>query len=124
MKLRLKDNSIRIRLTRSEVKLLTESGSIEEHVDFGEQRFQYIVKKNEGINEMTAQLNPYSISINIPTVFLKDWNENEKVGFSSLMKLNNGSALKILVEKDFVCLDDTEEDQSDNYINPNSTCLT
>jgi len=27
-----------------------------------------------------------------------------------------------LVEKDFICLDETTEDQSDNYENPNKTC--
>jgi len=27
-----------------------------------------------------------------------------------------------LLEKDFVCLDHTTEDQSDNYENPNTTC--
>jgi len=30
--------------------------------------------------------------------------------------------LKLLLEKDFVCLDDTDEDQSDQYDNPNAKC--
>jgi hypothetical protein len=29
------------------------------------------------------------------------------------------NSLYLLVEKDFVCLDETSEDQSDNYENPN-----
>ena len=28
----------------------------------------------------------------------------------------------LLIEKDFVCLDHTLEDQSDNYANPNKVC--
>jgi hypothetical protein len=38
------------------------------------------------------------------------------------MPLGNGQSLKLLLEKDFVCLDHTDEDQSDNYPNPNKTC--
>jgi hypothetical protein len=30
--------------------------------------------------------------------------------------------LFLLIEKDFVCLDNTFEDQSDNYPNPNAVC--
>ena len=30
--------------------------------------------------------------------------------------------MKILVEKDFQCLDKTTEDQSDFFVNPNTTC--
>jgi len=33
-----------------------------------------------------------------------------------------GVQLHLLLEKDFVCLDNTAEDQSDNYPNPNKAC--
>jgi hypothetical protein len=32
--------------------------------------------------------------------------------------MENGKELFLLLEKDFVCLDETIEDQSDNYPNP------
>jgi len=31
---------------------------------------------------------------------------------------NNAGGLQLLVEKDFTCLDNVAEDQSDNYSNP------
>ena len=39
--------------------------------------------------------------------------ETERVGFEE-----KGDPLYLLVEKDFTCLDQVEEDQSDNYPNP------
>ena len=44
--------------------------------------------------------------------------DSNKVGFSHIFVLNSGTKLKLLVEKDFVCMDETVEDQSDNYPNP------
>lgn len=44
------------------------------------------------------------------------------VGFNNKMPLDNGEHLFLLVEKDFVCLDNTFEDQSDNFPNPNAVC--
>jgi hypothetical protein len=38
------------------------------------------------------------------------------------MEIGNDKYLFLLVEKDFVCLDNTVEDQSDNYPNPNAVC--
>jgi len=37
----------------------------------------------------------------------------DRVGFE-----NHDAGLHLLVEKDFVCLDEVNEDQSDNYPNP------
>ena len=36
--------------------------------------------------------------------------------------IGKGKDLFLLIEKDFVCLDHTFEDQSDNYPNPNKLC--
>jgi len=39
--------------------------------------------------------------------------DTERVGFE-----NHYGALHLLIEKDFTCLDNVDEDQSDNYPNP------
>jgi len=38
------------------------------------------------------------------------------------MKINDDQSLYLLIEKDFKCLDETTEDQSDNFENPNIAC--
>ena len=46
------------------------------------------------------------------------WKKSDRVGFQHTMALEKGKELFLLLEKDFVCLDETIEDQSDNYPNP------
>ena len=40
------------------------------------------------------------------------------VGLENEMEIAPGKILYLLLEKDFKCLDNTTEDQSDNYPNP------
>jgi hypothetical protein len=47
-----------------------------------------------------------------------NWDANDKVGFENTVSLKNGKTLHLLLEKDFTCLDDRGEDESDNYPNP------
>jgi len=53
----------------------------------------------------------------MPAAMVHEWVETEKVGFEY-----TDSHLYLLVEKDFQCLDNVAEDQSDNYPNPLMTC--
>jgi hypothetical protein len=38
------------------------------------------------------------------------------------MPVSENDTLYLLLEKDFVCLDETMESQNDHYENPNKTC--
>jgi len=58
----------------------------------------------------------------VPPDLAKNWTSTNEVGFQHKLSLNNGKELFLLVEKVFVCLDNTFEDQSDNYPNPNAHC--
>ncbi len=57
----------------------------------------------------------------VPAELLKNWPDNNVVGFNTKMAVAEYTTLYLLLEKDFVCLDETAEDQSDNYENPNKT---
>ncbi len=51
---------------------------------------------------------------------IKDtWFTSDRVGYSTEAEGKTSGQLSILVEKDFTCMDDSLEDQSDNYPNPN-----
>lgn len=73
-------------------------------------------------NKLSAEFEHGKITVFIPEIFIKDWATNNVVGFNSQIGSENPEGLNILVEKDFKCLDETEEDQSDNYENPNRAC--
>lgn len=118
MKIRIKGNSVRFRLTQSEVKQLSETGSIAETTDFGTSEFSYQVQLNPYIQELRAEFSNNQIVLMLPKSAGKDWYHNDVVGFENDMELSAGNKLHLLLEKDFTCLDNTMEDQSDNYPNP------
>jgi hypothetical protein len=116
MKIRIKGNSLRYRLTKTEVEHFTESGYIEESINFGKQALIYALEKTNN-TLLSATLNNNKITFLMPDIMVTEWALTNKVGFEGF-----DEDLFLLVEKDFVCLDNTTEDQSDNYPNPNSVC--
>jgi len=122
MKLRIKGNSLRIRLTKTEVSTLAATGYLEEQTRFADSKFVYALQQVFSGNELSAAFDGNKITMFIPAALLKDWPENNLVGFDANMPLGDNRSLYLLLEKDFVCLDHTTEDQSDNYENPNKTC--
>ena len=118
MKIRIKANSIRFRLTKTEVKNFCKNGRIEEQTDFDGSIFSYSVVLVKNAGHLTAVFEYNTIALLLPEEVLGDWATNDQVGFKNTMKVKNGKELFLLLEKDFTCLDNTIEDQSDNYPNP------
>ena len=122
MKLRIRGNSLRIRLSKKEVVKIAEDGYLEEQTSFGENKFIYALEKVDKGNELTASLDLNKITVFVPSVLVNNWPENDITGFNANMPLSGKDSLFLLLEKDFICLDETTEDQSDNYENPHKTC--
>ncbi|WP_318309337.1 DUF7009 family protein [Flagellimonas crocea] len=118
MKIRIKGNSIRFRLTQSEVKQLYETGSIMETTEFGPSKFQYQAKLMPSIKNLGASYSNNIILMMVPETDGKNWFHDNTVGFEHEMELPEGKKLHLLLEKDFTCLENRAEDQSDNYPNP------
>ncbi len=118
MKIRIKGNSIRFRLTQSEVKQLSETGSITETTELMGNVFQYQVKLIPEANQLRASYTNHTILLMVPETDGKNWFHTNTVGFEHEMELPNGKKLHLLLEKDFTCLENRAEDQSDNYPNP------
>ena len=122
MKLRIKGNSLRVRLTKSEVSKLAEIGYLEETTVFPNGILVYALQKSNETTELSASFENNTIKMFVPNDFVKEWPENNVVGIDSTMHLPNSEVLYLLLEKDFVCLDETTEDQSDHFENPNKAC--
>ncbi len=116
MKIRIKDNSIRFRLTQSEVSALGNTGKITSFAEFPNQKLIYTIEKTSG-SELDVSFFNNLILLAMPEIMITEWVDTDRVGFDG-----QSGAVKILVEKDFVCIDNTVEDQSDNYPNPNMKC--
>lgn len=116
MKIRIKGNSLRYRLTRSEVTTLWKKGCLEERTEFADNTLVYAIETAND-DKLTANFNSNKITLYMPKAMINELYHTDKVGFE-----DKSGTLSLLVEKDFVCIDNTEEDQSDNYPNPNITC--
>lgn len=113
---------MRYRLSKTDVDILTAQGFHKEETSFGVATFAYALRRKEEGDTLTATYSDHTITVEIPATLLQDWAGNTVIGFEARMPIGEDRTLYLLVEKDFKCLDDTTEDQSDNYENPNQTC--
>lgn len=122
MKLRLRHNSIRLRLTQGEVSTLTENGYVEEAIDFGSaagtRLLVYAIESYAASKSIAADFSEGTIRISVPEITIKNWAETEEVGISATLDSDNGSPLSILIEKDFTCLKRREAGDEDTFPNP------
>lgn len=118
MKLRIKGNSIRLRLTQTDVSKFITDGKLVETVEFGnatDPKFYYELLVSETAENVCAEFNNGTISVLVPKNTAKNWANTERVGIAG----DENSKLKILIEKDFACLAPREgEDESDNFPHP------
>lgn len=112
MKLRINNNSLRYRLTRSDVNKLAKEGYLEEQANFAGNPLIYSLQLTEG-QEITASYIDNKITMSLSHKMVNELMDTDQVGFE-----NTDGGLHLLIEKDFVCLDEVAEDQSDNYPNP------
>lgn len=118
MKIRIRENSIRLRLTKTEVEEFCKVKSFSQNTHFGNATFTYRLQSKEENDGLSAIYLNNEIIVFIPLLDVEKWKNDAQVGFSNAFDIGNGKELLLKVEKDFVCLDETEEDQSDNYPNP------
>ena len=122
MKIRIKGNTVRYRLSKKEVSELAESGIVEEKTEFVNGSFGYAVKTSEQA-EVSADLSQNIITLYVPETLIRQWAGTDQVGLAGEMSLKDGKTLSLLLEKDFKCIDlAVHEDQSGFFENPLLTC--
>ena len=123
MKIRIKDNSIRLRLTQKEVERFGETGLALATTQFtAGNSFTYALQSSSTTEAIDATFERNRITIHVPKTIAKQWTSTEEVGFEAMVDNNTDTGLYLLVEKDFACLmPRTHEDETDNYPNPQAT---
>ena len=105
MKLRVLDNSIRLRLTRKEVDLASRDGLVKGRIAFaGSNTFDYVLESSPATVKPEAHISNNVLTVRIPEAEILEWASTEQVSIASEQVVDNGAQLKILVEKDFACL--------------------
>ena len=123
VKLRLRENSIRLRLLRGEVAALRATGRVTETISFGASQLLYTLQIASEAKDISANFTDNKITITLPNATAQNWAESNEVGIEAEQIVAEHGTLKILVEKDFVCLDRAgDADNADAYEHPGSNC--
>jgi hypothetical protein len=129
MKLRIKGNSIRLRLGQSDVRRLAIEGAVEESTTFGRspnERFGYILLASPEEPAVRASYTDRRMVIRVPRKLIDQWITTDQVGIHATQRTGDDNELLILIEKDFECIDAPPgESQEDAFPNSelNTTCL-
>lgn len=120
MKLRIQDNSIRLRLTRGEVDRVQREGQVTAAAAFpGGSKLRYALESATGAGGIEASFTADRLVVRVPEPAVRQWASSEQVSMAGEQPLDSGERLAILVEKDFACLTPREgEDESDMFPHP------
>lgn len=118
MKLRIRGNSIRLRLTQTEVQRIGEGETVQEQIDFAFPLVYALVPSDE-VADLAADYEDHILQVKVPSALAHAWAVTDQVGMEATMSLREGANLYVLVEKDFQCLHrDGDEAEQDNFPNP------
>jgi hypothetical protein len=122
MKLRIKGNSLRFRVSRSEVARLLEGERLEETIHFAPEAdamFTYALQQDPTVTTPTVRYTHNRVTVLLPAGQARLWGETDQVGIAEDISLADRGSLALLIEKDFACLDRSDEDNQDTFENPN-----
>jgi hypothetical protein len=128
MKMRIKGDSLRLRVSRSELARLMDSGRIEETVHFAPQKdaqLTYALERERepahdraaSAQELSVAWRPGEVAVVLSADAARRWAEEDQVGVYGRLDLGEGQ-LEAIVEKDFACLDRSDADNLDTFPNP------
>ncbi len=123
MKIRIKGNSIRLRLTKTDVANLKEKGIVSEKTVLAPgQIFYYELKADPAAVNISANFTDQKITVTLSADAFKTLTETDEITVQGNQENDETDSLFLLIEKDLKCLDATFEDQSDMYENPKTHC--
>ncbi|MFL5789635.1 MAG: DUF7009 family protein [Flavisolibacter sp.] len=126
MKIRILQNSIRFRLKQPEVARFNKYGSITETLEFGSDESEQLHFSLKCCDdpEINIVKEKNKIIVFVPSNLCLKWINSEMVGFDKNVTANNGKTIYVLIEKDFACLDASNEENEGSYPNPLDNCAT
>jgi hypothetical protein len=121
MKLRIKGNSLRLRVSRSELARFQAGGRIEETIHFTaapEATLTYALESALKPSPMTVRYGSREVTVILSEDRARIWETQSEIGVYTTLDMGSAGSLEVAVEKDFACLDRSDEDNSDAFANP------
>jgi hypothetical protein len=118
MKLRIRGNSLRLRVNQSETAQLAAGKKVEQVTEFStSDRLVSSVEASPNITSATAQFSTGCITVLLPLVQVNHWANSDAVSIETSQPIASDRSLHILVEKDFECLHSKNEEDADAFPN-------
>jgi hypothetical protein len=119
MKLRIRGNSIRFRLSRSELDQLGSRGVVRDSIQFGSGASLNYGIEVVAADRLTVSFDSQTILVALPETLAERWALPEEVAIRGDQPLDASENLSILLEKDYTCLAPREgEEDADSFPNP------
>jgi len=123
MKLRIKGNSLRLRVSRSELAYLQAGGRIEETIRFAEApeaKLTYALESAAQSLPVRVRYGFHDLTVILSEIQVRIWEGESEVGVYSNLDIGLAGSLEVIVEKDFACLDRGDEENKDTFANPHA----
>ena len=120
MKLRIKGNSLRLRITPSELTRLLETGRIDETISFATDKnahLTYALEHSPDATALNVRYSPQEIAVVVSSSEARRWAGVAEIGLYGQTSTSHGP-LELAIEKDFACLDKSDAENADTFPNP------
>lgn len=120
MKLRINHNSLRLRLSRTDVERLVQTGAVEEATLLGGAiPFIYRLLVDPHAREIRTGRHTHGIFVRLPEDVALMWSSSDQIGITAAERHPGGRETAVLIEKDFRCLRPRQgEGDEDAFANP------
>jgi len=125
MKLRIRGNSIRLRIQRQELETLCTQGALLEELRLGpgnDATFRYALERHDGAS-VQVTFKQGLLRVSLPVDWIAELANTERTGWDSEVDTGEGNSVRVMVEKDFPCIVTRPgEDDSDAFPSNSGMC--
>ena len=118
MKLRIKGDTLRLRVSRSELERLLDGGHVQETTHFGaakEANLTYALEIAPQTDPVRVTYECQKVTVSLSDRQARQWADPAEIGVYTAIAITPDTSLEVIIEKDFACLDrGGEEDTFDN----------
>lgn len=127
MKLRINGNSLRLRVSRSELARFQSGERIEETIHFAaapEAKLTYALEFASQSAPVKVRYESNEITVVLSEARARTWEVEGEVGVYDTLDIDSAGSLDVIVEKDFACADGSDAENGDTFPNPHAgvTC--
>lgn len=124
MKLRILGDSLRLRLSKSDVKTFAETGRVHDVIRFGGgAQMTYALEHADATEALSASFGDAEVVVRMPSSMARAWADTDAITLQASQAIEGDDTLALLVEKDFKCaVPRPGEEDYDGFEHPTGGC--